>query len=354
MPPGAMPLLTSLYSDDFDGSPSKRLAEAAAEAGARRVVERELARRQQPDLRHRVERALGVDVEGLDALDVVAEEVEPVRQRAAHREQVDQPAADRVLARRDHLRDVAVAGERELRAQLGDVELLPLLEEEGVRREVRRRREPVQRRRRGDDQHVDLAARRAVERREPLGHQVLVRREVVVGQRFPVRQQRDRESGREPRRPRRRGAARRARRRRRRRPSGGRCRPGRCRPGRPCPAPTTSARPRPGWPPPAARPRARRPSRSAAAARPSARARAAPARAGAARRALWRWRRRGRAQGRRRERRPARASEEPPAPARRPSRQAWRGGARTTGKRTANYTRRRPGAPVDCAGARVP
>ena len=46
----------------------------------------------------------------------------PVGQRAAHREEVDQAAADAELARRDDLRDVLVAGERELRAQRVDVE----------------------------------------------------------------------------------------------------------------------------------------------------------------------------------------------------------------------------------------
>ena len=138
----------------------EHLAKAAAEARAPRFVERELARRQQPHVRDRVERALRVDVEGLDALDVVAEEVEPVGQRAAHREEVDQPAADAELAGRDDLRDVLVAGERELRAQRVDVEPRALLQEERERGEVRRRREPVERRRRRDDQHVALAARR--------------------------------------------------------------------------------------------------------------------------------------------------------------------------------------------------
>ncbi len=63
-------------------------------------------------------------------LDLVAEEIEPVGQRGAHREQVDQSAADAEFAGRDDLRHVRVAGERELRAQRIDVELLALLQEE--------------------------------------------------------------------------------------------------------------------------------------------------------------------------------------------------------------------------------
>ena len=49
---------------------------ALAEMGAPLVVEREFARRQQTDFRYRVERTLGIDVEGLDAFDFVVEQVE--------------------------------------------------------------------------------------------------------------------------------------------------------------------------------------------------------------------------------------------------------------------------------------
>ena len=100
----------------------EELAEARAEARAAFVVERELARRQQAHVAHRVERALGVDVEGADRLDVVAEQVEAVGHGAAHGEEVDQAAAHAELARRHHLRHVRVAGERQLRAQRVDVE----------------------------------------------------------------------------------------------------------------------------------------------------------------------------------------------------------------------------------------
>ena len=60
-------------------------------------------------------------------LDVVAEEIEAIGQRAAHRKEVDQAAAHAELAGRNDLRDVRVAGERELRAQRVDVEPLALL-----------------------------------------------------------------------------------------------------------------------------------------------------------------------------------------------------------------------------------
>jgi hypothetical protein len=111
------------------------LAPAGAESRARVLVHRELAPGQQAHLRHRVQAALAVRVEGADRIHFVTEQVHPVRHRRAHRVQVDQPAAHRVLARRDHLADVLVAGQRQLRLERGLVQLLLLLEVEGVGRE---------------------------------------------------------------------------------------------------------------------------------------------------------------------------------------------------------------------------
>ena len=120
-------------------------------------------------------------------------------QRAAHRKEIDQAAAHAELAGRNDLRHMLVAGERELRAQRRHIEPRPLLQEERERREIRRRREPVQCRRRRDHEHVALAARDAIERCEPLGDEVVVRREVIVGQRLPVGQERDPQARRKPR-----------------------------------------------------------------------------------------------------------------------------------------------------------
>ncbi len=174
------------------------LAVAAAKARAGRLVGREFACRQQAHIGHRVERALRIDVERLDALDVVAEEVEPEGKRASHRKEIDQPAAHTELAGCDDLRHVLVAGERQLRAQRVDIERRALAQEERERREIVARREPVERRRRRDDEHVAFSAGDPVQRCEPLRDEVLVRREVVVGQGLPIGQQRDPELGREP------------------------------------------------------------------------------------------------------------------------------------------------------------
>ena len=174
------------------------LAKTRAEAGAAGIVHWKLARRQQAHVVHLVDGALRIDVESADRVDDVVLEVDAVGQRAAHREQIDQAAAHAVLARRDDLGQMLVAGQRELRAQFVDIELAALLEKERIGREVVGGREAVERGRRRHDDDVELAALQLVERRHALGDQVVVRREAVVGQRFPVGKQRHLEIRREP------------------------------------------------------------------------------------------------------------------------------------------------------------
>ncbi len=163
------------------------------------VVHRKLARRQQAHFRHRIDGALGIDVEGLDALDLVVEEVEPVGQLRTHREEVDQPAANRIFAGRHHLRDMRVAGQRHLAAELLGIQLLALLELESVGRHEFRRRQAIDCGRRRNKQDFHIALQRRPQGGEALGNQILMRRKMVVGQRFPVRQQAHLEAGREPR-----------------------------------------------------------------------------------------------------------------------------------------------------------
>ena len=181
------------------GSPSMRSRQRAPKRGARLLVHRKLAPRQQSHLRHRIEAALAVRIEGADRIDFVAEQVDAIRHRRAHREQVDQPTAHGVFAGRDHLAYVAVAGEGELRLQRRLVELLLLREVKGIAGEEARRREAHECGRGRHQHHVDLALPDAPERGEPLGDQVLVRREGVVGQGLPVGEdgdaQRRREEG---------------------------------------------------------------------------------------------------------------------------------------------------------------
>lgn len=173
-------------------------AKARAEGRARLVIHREFACRQQADFLGREHGALRVHVEGADAFHFVVEQVDAVGQGGAHRIQVDQPAAHAVLARGHHLGDRTVAGHGELQAQALDVELFALLDEKGVRGEIFARRQPVQRGRGRHDQHVQFAAHQRIQRLQPFRHQVVVRRELVVGQGFPVRQLEAAQGRREP------------------------------------------------------------------------------------------------------------------------------------------------------------
>ena len=140
-----------------------------------------------------------VGVEGADRIDLVAEQVHAVGHQRAHREQIDQPAAHRVFARRHHLAHMAVAGQRELRLQRGLVQPHLLLEVEGVAGHEAGRCQPRQRGGGGQQHHVEFATAHAPQRGQALGDQVLVRREAVVGQRLPVGEQRHAQLGREER-----------------------------------------------------------------------------------------------------------------------------------------------------------
>jgi hypothetical protein len=169
----------------------------------RGLVHREFAAGQQAHLGHRVQAALAVGVEGADAVDLVVEQVHPVGHQRAHGEQVDQAAAHRVFAGADHLGHVVVAGQRELRLQLGLVELLLDLELEGVAGQettaapagtARWWRAPAPRRRRLRPCVAGCATAWPAAR-----DQVLVRRKTVVGQGFPVGEQGAAQAGREER-----------------------------------------------------------------------------------------------------------------------------------------------------------
>ena len=106
-----------LVEADARGVALEDLAEALAEQGTAGLAGGELARRQEADLRHRVEGTLGIDVEAADGFDLVVEELDAVGQLRAHREKVYQAATHAVFAGGNYLGHVLVAGQAELRAQ---------------------------------------------------------------------------------------------------------------------------------------------------------------------------------------------------------------------------------------------
>jgi hypothetical protein len=91
-----------------------------------------------------------------------------------------------------------IARQRELRLERGFVELGLLLEVEGVAGQEAGRGQAHQRGRGRHQHHIDLAALLdAPQRGQPFGDQILVGRERVVGQGFPIGKHGDAQLGRE-------------------------------------------------------------------------------------------------------------------------------------------------------------
>ena len=84
---------------------------------------------------------------------------------------------------------MAVSGKRHLFAKTGKIQLFAALQEESERGKIFHRRQRVQCGGHRHHQNVARLAAHVMQRRQPFGDQVLMRREMVVGQRLPVRQQ---------------------------------------------------------------------------------------------------------------------------------------------------------------------
>ncbi|CFD97344.1 Uncharacterised protein [Bordetella pertussis] len=175
----------------------EHFAKPRPEAVARLFVHGKLAAGQQLHFAHRIQAALRVDVEAADRFDLVVEQVQPVGHHRTHGKQVDQAAAQAEFARRGDLGNVAVVGQRQLRAQGRFVEPVLLLERKRIRGQEGGRRQAVQG---GGDRHgqdVHALVHERVQRAQALRDQVLVGRERVVGQGFPVGQLAHAQFGRE-------------------------------------------------------------------------------------------------------------------------------------------------------------
>lgn len=162
------------------------LAKACLEAGHFLFLHREFTRRQQAYRIHLVDRALGLGVEGAQRLDLVIEQVDAVGQLAAHREQVDQRAAHGELAMLVDGVDAAIAAGLQARAHLFHIDGLAHIQHQAAAQQEARGCQAVQGG--GDRHHEDAVAqfRQAVQAGDALGNDVLVRREQVVGQGFPI------------------------------------------------------------------------------------------------------------------------------------------------------------------------
>ena len=138
-------------------------------------VQQHLADRAQTDPGDFAERALGERVEGADALELVAEQVEAERALAAAREDVDDAAAHGVLARLDHGAAAPVAVPGEAAEQLGAIDALAgARHEQAGAQGLRRRHLLDQGIDRGDHEPRPVVARleQAGQRIEPRRHDV--------------------------------------------------------------------------------------------------------------------------------------------------------------------------------------
>ena len=166
------------------------------------VVEQRLRRGQQREAVDAPGGTLIGGIEGADAFDLVAEEVEPQRLFLAAGEQVDQPAAHRELALIvDGIgADITVGLQQQrepvqpdplARTQAGD----QLPDAERCQRALRRGGDG------GEDELRPLRRRlKPVQRADPLRHDAQGRRGAVIGQAVPARQLDHLQLGREPRR----------------------------------------------------------------------------------------------------------------------------------------------------------
>ena len=170
-------------------------AEATPEVLDRLGRQAELARGQQVEPRQLLERALRLGVEAADAVDDVVEQVDAQRRVAAHREHVEQRAADREVARFGHLRHARVARAREPQPELLEVERLAGLQAERMAVDERAWRQALQRGRQVDDDDAAFERGQSRHRAQALRDDVGVRRELVVRQRLVAGEGEDRGAG---------------------------------------------------------------------------------------------------------------------------------------------------------------
>ncbi len=138
-------------------------------------VQRVLARGQQVERLDGLQAALGLRVEQAQGFDLIVEQVHPHRQGLAAGEQVEDGPAHGELAMFHHLGHRSVAGIAQPLAEGIDVQPLAAGELEGAAAHVVRRRQAHQQAGCGDDHHAALKLRQAVQRRQPLRDQILVR-----------------------------------------------------------------------------------------------------------------------------------------------------------------------------------
>ena len=158
-----------------------------SEAGDAGRVDGHFPRRQDADTVGLGDGSLGIGIEQPEAVDLVVEEVDANRVRTTHREDVDQRTADGELAPFGHRVDGPVAGACQALPLGGDVEGLADGDDQRLAVHETRRREALQQGGDRHDQDAAFGAGQLVERFQTFGDDVLMGREMIVGEGFPVR-----------------------------------------------------------------------------------------------------------------------------------------------------------------------
>ena len=162
------------------------LAEAFAKRLDRRLVERKLAGGQDLDLVGTPGRELRLRVERPQRFDLVVEKIDAHRCGAAGREHVEHGAAHRELAGLGDLLDAQVAVRAQPLRHLRRIERVARREVQRARDDELRRRQALEQGARLENQGLGVAAGEPIERHEPIGEQVLRRRDRLVRQRLVI------------------------------------------------------------------------------------------------------------------------------------------------------------------------
>ncbi len=167
--------------------------ETSPEQPDRGFIHGKLACRQQADAVLRIQRALGLRVKGADAVDLVIQQIDAERFTGTHGVEIEQCAAHRELTMLHDLCYATVSGVIQALAHFIQLEPLTGPDDQAVAADKFGWRQPLQQGGCGNHQQAALQPGQAIECRQAFGHDVLVRREGIVGQRLPVREYRRRQ-----------------------------------------------------------------------------------------------------------------------------------------------------------------
>ena len=194
-PAGRQTLGNILIEGTFGRRALETGAEAPPETGDGVLVHGEFTARQQADFLHLVLGTLGLRIEGADGLHFLVEQVDAVGHIGAHGEQIQQRAAHGEFTVLEYLADADITRRFQAFAGAVRVQEIALADLEYGAVQPGSGRQPVGQRGGGDDENAPAGLRQGVQGQQALADDVLMRREHVIGQGFPIRQAQHRQVG---------------------------------------------------------------------------------------------------------------------------------------------------------------